>query len=129
MIIAESWNWTHSADEGQVTAVTAWDSGEPLVIRVTFDNHGEAVPWEFARELLRAAFRNGEAGLGDVNIKTAGDTLHLTLTSPFGQATMRCAASRVAGFLTRTYAVTEAEAEDLAPGVDAALDEILGRRG
>jgi hypothetical protein len=129
VIVTEPWSWTHGADDGVVPGVAEWHSGEPLVIRVIFDSHGDSVLWVFARELLHAAFRHGEAGVGDVNVKIAEGTLYLALHSPFGQATMRCEAARFAGFLTRTYAVVPETAEDLTPAVDAALDKILGRPG
>jgi sporulation and cell division protein SsgA len=131
MIIRDGLPWLAYNDANAASAVVPsaveWDSAEPQAIHVTF-NRGREVPWVFARDLVHAALRDGEAGVGDVNIKIEGDTLLLTLDSPFGTRRLRTKAAYLEKFLARTCEIVPLDSEDYIPVVDAAIDEILGRR-
>ena len=101
-----------------------YESARPFAVRLADPSGSELV---FARELLDAALREGQAGVGDVR-------LHLTFQArshflllwrpgacPFGLRT-----ESVATFLERTYALVPAGHENGDPDLELELHMLLG---
>jgi hypothetical protein len=103
---------------------------DPYAIRMAFHvGDGEPVEWIFARELLTVGIVR-RVGDGDVAVWPAvpGEderTLHLALSSPFGNARFEVPLSPLADFLHRTYKVVPTGREPEFIDIDAELENLL----
>ncbi|GLZ05703.1 sporulation-specific cell division protein SsgB [Actinomadura sp. NBRC 104412] len=101
---------------------------DPYAIRMAFYvGEDEPVEWIFARELLTVGIVR-KVGDGDVEVWPAGsgdDTLHIALSSPFGNALFEAPLSPVADFLHRTYEVVPAGREGEFIDIDSELEDLL----
>lgn len=100
---------------------------DPYAVRMAFHvGMDDPVEWIFARDLLAAGL-DGPAGEGDVQVWPGGEVLHITLSSPFGEAHFEAPRSATAEFLKRTYAVISSGRECDFVNLDSELDELLWR--
>src|SRR5690606_35135727 len=102
---------------------------DPYAIRMAFHvGNDEPVEWLFARELLPVGIVR-RVGDGDVQVwpaRAAGErTLHISLTSPFGQALFEVPLAPLTQFLHRTYEVVPAGRETDYMDLDAELSDML----
>ena len=101
---------------------------DPYAIRMAFYvGEDEPVEWIFARELLTVGIVR-KVGDGDVEVWPGGsddDTLHIALSSPFGNALFEAPLSPLADFLHRTYEVVPAGRESEYIDIDAELENLL----
>ena len=91
-----------------VPTVLAYDSSDPFAVTASFDTGGdEPIVWVFARDLLLEGLQR-PAGQGDVtvwpSIEDDGETIHVALSSPDGEAEFQALASQIERFLARTFA-------------------------
>jgi sporulation and cell division protein SsgA len=80
-------------------------TAEPLSVTLLFQQAGESVAWEFARELLGTGC-HFPAGTGDVKIAPSLERVGvttMTLTSPTGTAYLRAPNSALRDFLRDSY--------------------------
>ncbi len=96
----------------------SYTADDPYAIRMAFHvGNDEPVEWIFARELLTVGIVR-RVGDGDVQVWPAradGErTLHISLTSPFGQALFEVPLAPLTEFLHRTYEVVPAGRDILA---------------
>jgi Streptomyces sporulation and cell division protein, SsgA len=100
---------------------------DPYAIRMAFYvGEDEPVEWIFARELLTVGIVR-RVGEGDVEVWPAesDDTLHIALSSPFGNALFEVPLSPLADFLHRTYEAVPAGREGEFIDIDAELENLL----
>jgi hypothetical protein len=111
-----------------------YSSEDPYAIRVAFHvGLDEPVEWIFARELLSNGLK-GRDGLGDVRVwpaqgqgGSAGQVLHIELSSPFGEAHFEAPTRDISDFLRRTYRIVPAGEESGFVDVEAELTDLLGQ--
>lgn len=113
-----------------VPTVLAYDSSDPFAVTASFDTGGDApIVWVFARDLLLEGLQR-PAGQGDVtvwpSIEDDGDTIHVALSSPDGEAEFQASASQIERFLARTFALVPIGEELHNIDVDAAYTALLG---
>lgn len=88
----------------------------------------ESVDWVFARELLSQGLRE-PAGDGDVRVRPGtGEHLgqvHISLTSPDGQALLLAPAARLTTFLDATYELVPDGAESVNLDLDRVVQALL----
>lgn len=131
MIITETVHWYPFADSDVTTSsVVTWDSARPLELKFEFPEMSPPVEWTFGRDLIADAFNNMGvvAGQADVQVIVTLGTLMLSLTSPFGTATLRTGTDKLEALIRRTYEEVptgEAEATAVLPALDAVLAQIL----
>ncbi|MEV5831897.1 MULTISPECIES: SsgA family sporulation/cell division regulator [Actinomadura] len=100
---------------------------DPYAIRMAFFvGDDEPVEWIFARELLTVGIVR-KVGDGDVEVWPGDDdsTLHIALSSPFGNALFEVPLSPLADFLHRTYQAVPAGEESDFIDIDAELENLL----
>jgi hypothetical protein len=111
-----------------------YSSKDPYAIRIAFHvGLDEPVEWTFARDLLANGIK-GRDGLGDVAIwpgaatgTSADMTLHIELSSPFGEAHFEAPIPEVSDFLRRTYQVAPLGEETGFIDFDTALTDFLSQ--
>ncbi|OLT31890.1 sporulation protein SsgA [Actinomadura sp. CNU-125] len=100
---------------------------DPYAIRMAFYvGDDEPVEWIFARELLTVGIVR-KVGDGDVEVWPGDDdgTLHIALSSPFGNALFEVPLSPLADFLHRTYQAVPAGEESDFIDIDAEVENLL----
>ena len=100
---------------------------DPYAIRMAFYvGDDEPVEWIFARELLTVGIVR-RVGDGDVQVWPGSDdgTLHIALSSPFGDALFEVPLPELADFLHRTYQAVPAGEESEFIDIDAELENLL----
>ena len=100
---------------------------DPYAIRMAFYvGDDEPVEWIFARELLTVGIVR-KVGDGDVEVWPGADdsTLHIALSSPFGDALFEVPLPAQADFLHRTYQAVPAGEESEFIDIDAELENLL----
>ncbi|TDC71530.1 SsgA family sporulation/cell division regulator [Actinomadura sp. GC306] len=100
---------------------------DPYAIRMAFYvGDDEPVEWIFARELLTVGIVR-RVGEGDVEVWPGADdgTLHIALSSPFGDALFEVPLPALADFLHRTYQAVPAGEECEFIDIDAELENLL----
>ena len=107
----------------------SYTADDPYAIRMAFHvGNDEPVEWIFARELLTVGIVR-RVGDGDVQVWPAradGErTLHISLTSPFGQALFEVPLAPLTEFLHRTYELVPAGRETDFMDLDAELEHAL----
>lgn len=110
-------------------ATLEYAADDPYAIRMAFHvGHDDPVEWIFARELLTVGIER-RAGDGDVQVWPAGPendrTLHLALSSPFGNALFDVPLTPMADFLHKTYDIVAAGRESEFVDMDAELEHLL----
>ncbi|MDX6739193.1 SsgA family sporulation/cell division regulator [Actinocorallia sp. A-T 12471] len=110
-------------------ATLEYAADDPYAIRMSFHvGNDDPVEWIFARELLTIGIER-RAGDGDVQVWPAGPendrTLHLALSSPFGNALFDVPLTPMADFLHKTYDIVAAGRESEFVDMDAELDHLL----
>lgn len=110
-------------------ATLEYAADDPYAIRMAFHvGNDEPVEWIFARELLTVGIER-KAGDGDVQVWPAGPdndrTLHLALSSPFGNALFDVPLTPMADFLHKTYDIVAAGRESEFVDLDAELEHLL----
>lgn len=109
-----------------VQATYDYDSADPVSITVKFHtNVDEPVVWVFGRDLLLLGVTE-RAGEGDVVVWPKDRGLHMSLSSPFGQAEFMFDKSDVVAFLDKTFALVPLGSEFAHLDVDALLADFLG---
>ncbi|GII11146.1 sporulation-specific cell division protein SsgB [Planomonospora parontospora subsp. parontospora] len=107
----------------------SYTADDPYAIRMAFHvGNDEPVEWIFARELLTVGIVR-RVGDGDVQVWPAradGErTLHISLTSPFGQALFEVPLAPLTEFLHRTYELVPAGRETDFMNLDSELSNML----
>ncbi|HEV2377901.1 MAG TPA: SsgA family sporulation/cell division regulator [Streptosporangiaceae bacterium] len=115
--------------EVPLTASLSYRGDDPYAIRMAFHvGTDEPVEWIFARDLLAAGLDHA-AGEGDVRVwpgtRSHRDVLHLSLSSPFGQAEFEVPLVAMTGFLARTFEVVPAGHECDFIDIDGEVNELL----
>jgi hypothetical protein len=115
--------------EVPLTASLYYRGDDPYAIRMAFHvGTDEPVEWIFARDLLAAGLDHA-SGEGDVRVwpgtRTHRDVLHLSLSSPFGQAQFEAPLAAMTGFLARTFEVVPAGREGDFTDIEGELNELL----
>ncbi|GAB2864944.1 SsgA family sporulation/cell division regulator [Actinocorallia aurea] len=110
-------------------ATLEYAADDPYAIRMSFHvGNDDPVEWIFARELLTIGIER-RAGDGDVQVWPAGPendrTLHLALSSPFGNALFDVPLTPMADFLHKTYDIVAAGRESEFVDMDAELEHLL----
>ncbi|MCD0448850.1 SsgA family sporulation/cell division regulator [Actinocorallia sp. API 0066] len=110
-------------------ATLEYAADDPYAIRMSFHvGNDDPVEWIFARELLTVGIER-RAGDGDVQVWPAGPendrTLHLALSSPFGNALFDVPLTPMADFLHKTYDIVAAGRESEFVDMDAELEHLL----
>jgi hypothetical protein len=110
-------------------ATLEFAADDPYAIRMAFHvGNDEPVEWIFARELLTVGIER-KVGDGDVQVWPAGQdsdrTLHIALSSPFGNALFEVPLIPVADFLHKTYDIVAAGRESEFVDMDAELEHLL----
>lgn len=117
-------------DNGNRLASTwKYDAQDPWSVHVVFwDDTGEEVPWEFARDLLVAGL-DGMAGDGDVRLRPytrwGMRRVGLGLRSPDGMAAMSCPIGPLRQFVAATTNLVPLGAEPGMVDVDATVARLL----
>ena len=118
-------------EHGAVPLVASLDycADDPYAIKMAFHvGADEPVEWIFARELLAMGLKS-HAGEGDVKVwpdeLEDADTLHIALSSPFGEAHFEAPLSSTGEFLRSTYGIIPEGSEGDFIDVDGELDELL----
>ncbi|RJL34016.1 SsgA family sporulation/cell division regulator [Bailinhaonella thermotolerans] len=106
-----------------------YSADDPYAIRMAFHvGNDEPVEWIFARELLTVGIVR-RVGDGDVQVwpsQSDGErTLHICLTSPFGQALFEVPLPPLTEFLHRTYDLVPAGRESEYINLDSELENML----
>jgi len=113
-----------------VTAYFSYFEHDPLCVNVTFgwEHRGVSVEvdWEFGRDLLVEAFKDGSAGGGDVVIVDSGEWMSFCFFSPEGTAVILLEGEGVSSFLEAAKELVPVGEEDLSEALDEELAEILG---
>lgn len=119
---------TATAKGEAVLTVMVYDESDPLAVEFDFANGDTIVPWNFARDLLHDAFRDGHAGLGDVQFSLDGETLHMCLNGTDETLLLDYDAADVQEFLVQTERIvptgTEFDHVDLVAELDAWRDAV-----
>lgn len=107
----------------------SYTAEDPYAIRMAFHvGNDEPVEWIFARELLTLGIAR-RVGDGDVQVwpaRSEGErTLHISLTSPFGQALFEAPLPPLTDFLRRTYDLVPAGRESDFMDLDGELSNML----
>lgn len=101
---------------------------DPYAIRMAFYvGEDEPVEWIFARELLTVGIVR-RVGDGDVEVWPSAaddDTLHISLSSPFGNALFEAPLAALAEFLNRTHELVPAGREPEYIDIDTELQNLL----
>lgn len=109
-------------------AALEYSADDPYAIRMAFyAGDEEPVEWIFARELLTVGAVH-QVGEGDVQVWPAGHNnrlLHISLSSPFGDALFEVPIGPLADFLHRTYQIVPAGQEPGFVDLDAELANLL----
>jgi sporulation and cell division protein SsgA len=118
-------------EHGAVPLVASLDycADDPYAIKMAFHvGADEPVEWIFARELLAKGLKS-LVGEGDVKVWPDeiedADTLHIALSSPFGEAHFEAPLSATAEFLRSTCGIIPEGSEGDFIDVDGELDELL----
>jgi hypothetical protein len=105
----------------------AYDSGDPLAVRVEFLMPlGGPEGWTFARELLAEGL-DAPAGQGDVVLRPEDDRTHVCIMlrgADGAVATLRAAERALRDFLDRSHARVPAGDEQCTPALDRWLDGV-----
>jgi hypothetical protein len=107
----------------------SYDANDPYAVHAIFrTGSSEGVEWVFARELL-ARGSVAPCGDGDVRVWPAaegsGDTVHIALASPDGEALLAAPAAELVAFVDRTYDVVPEGYESWHLDVDSAIAALL----
>jgi hypothetical protein len=110
-------------------AAVEYAADDPYAIRMSFYvGNDEPVEWIFARELLTVGVVR-RVGDGDVQVWPAepdGDRIvHISLSSPFGDALFEVPLPPLADFLHRTYRAVPAGREPEFIDMEAELENLL----
>jgi hypothetical protein len=108
-----------------------FNPSDPYAVSMNLEARSGTVTWTFARELLEQGIYS-PSGDGDVQVWPAGQdtdrTLHIALSSPFGNALFEVPRSVLVRFLRRTYVVVPRGRESDHLDVDAAVNRLLAGR-
>lgn len=119
--------------EFAVRVMLRYHLADPLVICVDFPPsvscNGSPVRWVFARELLEQGL-HVPAECGDVCVwsKDADHTI-TEVRCPCGLTVIEFETAVLRRFLTRTYALVPAGAEDIATAIERGLSQLFGGTG
>jgi Streptomyces sporulation and cell division protein, SsgA len=112
-------------------ASLAYSVGDPYAVTMAFEvGTDEPVEWALARELLAAALDAVE-GIGDFQAWPSEPggvkILHMSMTSPFGQAQFEASAEDISAFLDRTFELVPAGQEAAHLNLDAELAALFSQ--
>jgi hypothetical protein len=110
-------------------ATIEYGASDPYALRVAFHvGNDEPVEWIFARELLTVGMVR-LAGDGDVQVwpgeADGHRSIHIGLSSPFGDALFETPLTPLADFLRRTFEIVPAGRESEFVDIAAELDNLL----
>jgi hypothetical protein len=124
--------WLNQTTLTDVPGTIEWDERSALVLTLIFEDEVGQAKWSVGRDLFADALRDGQAGEGDVHVFCGMFRLRemtwdvpafsVTLTSPYGTATLSTQIAPVIQFMSSIYGVVPRGEEEV--DVDAFIREL-----